>query len=153
VKLVDFVRPELIIAELLGQTKPQVVAELAHHLAATQPGLDAELLNRVLMEREDLASTAIGEDIAIPHGKLESATRLIGCVGRSTAGVAFDSLDGRPTHLFFVLIAPESSTGMHLKALARISRLFKDPEFRVRLMKAPTAAAMYQVIADEDAKF
>jgi len=152
-KLVDFVRPELIIPELLGQTKPQVVAELARHLARTQPALDADVLARVLMEREELASTAIGEDIAIPHGKLENATRLIGCVARSSRGVQFDSLDGKPTHLFFVLIAPESSTGMHLKALARISRVFKDADFRRRLLAAPDAGAMYTVVADEDAKY
>lgn len=152
-KLVDFVRPELIIPELSGQTKPQVIAELARQLSRTQPNIDAELLTRVLMEREDLASTAIGEDIAIPHGKLDSVTRLIGCVGRSTRGVAFDSLDGRPTHLFFVLIAPESSTGMHLKALARISRLFKDGDFRARLMRAPNAAEMFRTLEEEDARY
>ena len=152
-KLVEFVRPELIIPELLGQSKHQVVAELARHLSRTQPSLDADALTRVLMEREELASTAIGEDIAIPHGKIETATRLIGCVGRSTRGVNFDSLDGRPTHLFFVLVAPESSTGMHLKALARISRVFKDPDFRSRLMRAPTAADMFRIIEEEDAKY
>jgi PTS system nitrogen regulatory IIA component len=152
-KLVEFVRPEWIIPELLGQNKQQVVAELARHLARTQSNLDADALTRVLLEREELASTAIGEDIAIPHGKLESATRLIGCVGRSTRGVPFDSLDGRPTHLFFVLVAPESSTGMHLKALARISRVFKDADFRTRLMKAPTASEMFRIIEEEDAKY
>jgi len=151
-RLVDFVRPELIISELSGQTKPQVVAELARHLAKTQPGLDAEALNRALMEREALASTAIGEDIAIPHGKVESATRMVGCVGRSSAGVAFDSIDGKPTHLFFVLVAPENSTGLHLKALARISRVFKDAEFRARLLRAPSAAEIFRIIAEEDAK-
>lgn len=152
-KLVEFVRPELVIPELFGQTKKQVVAELARHLARTQPSMDAESLTRVLMEREELASTAIGEDIAIPHGKIETATRLIGCVGRSTRGVQFDSLDGKPTHLFFVLVAPESSTGMHLKALARISRVFKDADFRHRLMKAPTAADMFRIIEEEDGKY
>ncbi len=152
-KLVEFVRPELIIPELLGQSKQQVVAELARHLARSQPSLDPESLTRVLMEREELASTAIGEDIAIPHGKLDTATRLIGCVGRSSRGVMFDSLDGRPTHLFFVLVAPESSTGMHLKALARISRVFKDADFRSRLMKAPTAGEMFRIIEEEDGKY
>jgi PTS system nitrogen regulatory IIA component len=152
-KLVEFVRPELIIPELFGHSKHQVVAELARHLARTQPSLDADALTRVLMEREELASTAIGEDIAIPHGKIETATRLIGCVGRSTRGVQFDSLDGKPTHLFFVLVAPESSTGMHLKALARISRVFKDGDFRSRLMKAPTAADMFRIIEEEDGKY
>ncbi len=152
-KITDFVRPELIIPELGGQTKPQVIAELARQLARTQTGVDADALTRVLMEREELASTAIGEDIAIPHGKLDSVTRLIGCLGRSTRGVDFDSLDRRPTHLFFVLIAPESSTGMHLKALARISRLFKDPDFRARLMRASTAGELFRILEEEDARY
>lgn len=152
-KITDFVRPELIIPELGGQTKPQVIAELARQLARTQTGVDADALTRVLMEREELASTAIGEDIAIPHGKLDSVSRLIGCLGRSTRGVDFDSLDRRPTHLFFVLIAPESSTGMHLKALARISRLFKDPDFRARLMRAGTAGELFRILEEEDARY
>lgn len=152
-RLVDFIRPELILSELAGQTKPQVLAELARHLARTQPGLDAEALARALLEREALASTAIGEDIAIPHGKLDSVTRLIGCLGRSSRGIDFDSLDKKPTHLFFVLIAPESSTGLHLKALARISRLFKDAEFRARLMRAGTAGELFRILEEEDARY
>jgi PTS system nitrogen regulatory IIA component len=151
-RLVDFVRPELIIPELTGRTKPQVLTELARHLARTQPGLDADKLAQVLMEREQLASTAIGEDIAIPHGKLDTLQRMLGCVGRSTRGVDFDSLDGKPTHLFFVLVAPENSTGQHLKALARISRVFKDGEFRQRLLRAPTQAEIFRVLVEEDAK-
>jgi PTS system nitrogen regulatory IIA component len=152
-KITDFVRPELIIPELQGQTKPQVIAELARQLARTQAGVDADALTRVLMEREELASTAIGEDIAIPHGKLDSVSRLIGCLGRSTRGIDFDSLDRRPTHLFFVLIAPESSTGMHLKALARISRLFKDADFRARLMRAGSAGELFRTLEEEDARY
>ena len=78
---------------------------------------------------------------------------MIGCVGRSTPGVAFDSLDGKPTHLFFVLIAPESSAGLHLKALARISRVFKDADFRVRVLRAPTAGEIFRIIAEEELKY
>lgn len=152
-KLVDFVRPELVIPELSGRTKPQIVAELARHLARTQSGIEEAALARVLLEREELASTAIGEDIAIPHGKLSSLTRMLGCVARSTRGVQFDSLDGKPTHLFFVLVAPENSTGLHLRALARISRVFKDPDFRARLLKAPTAAEIFRILEEEDAKY
>ncbi|HMU38021.1 MAG TPA: PTS sugar transporter subunit IIA [Pseudomonadota bacterium] len=152
-KLVDLLRPELVIPELIGRTKPQVLAEFARHLAKMHPGLDAVTLNRVLIEREQLATTAIGEDIAIPHGKVEAATRMIGCVGRSTPGVAFDSLDGKPTHLFFVLIAPENSAGLHLKALARISRVFKDGDFRSRLLGAPTAAEIFRIISEEEQKY
>ena len=152
-KLVDLIRPELVIPELAGRSKAQVLAEFSRHLAKTQPGLDAALLNRILTEREQLATTAIGEDIAIPHGKLDSVSRLIGCLGRSTRGIDFDSLDKKPTHLFFVLIAPESSTGMHLKALARISRLFKDPEFRARLMRAGSAGDLFRILEEEDARY
>jgi PTS system nitrogen regulatory IIA component len=152
-KIVDFVRPELIVAQLLTHDKTEVIKELADHLAANVPGVEREALARVLLERERLASTAIGEGVAIPHGKLDAVGKLVACVGRAPAGVDFDSMDGRPTHLFFVLVAPENSTGVHLKALARISRLFKDPEFRTRLMQAKDAAEIYRVIAEEDAKY
>src|SRR5581483_6874377 len=152
-KIVDFVRPELIVADLSAHDKGEVIKELANHLARGVKGVDREALAKVLIERERLASTAIGEGVAIPHGKLDAVGKLVACVGRAPSGVDFDSMDGRPTHLFFVLVAPENSTGVHLKALARISRLFKDPEFRTRLMQAKDAAEIYKVISDEDAKY
>jgi PTS system nitrogen regulatory IIA component len=155
-KIVDFVGPELIVPQLQAHEKSAVIRELADHLAAHVTGpqkIDREVLAKVLLERERLASTAIGEGVAIPHGKLDAVGKLVAVVGRATEGVDFDSMDGRPTHLFFVLVAPENSTGVHLKALARISRLFKDPEFRTRLMQAKDAAEIYRVIADEDAKY
>ncbi len=165
-RIVDFVRPELVLPSLSATDKPGVIRELATHLAAhigaigptgqntTPPGrVDADILTKVLLDRERLASTAIGEGVAIPHGKLDAVGRLVACVGRAQEGVEFESMDGRPTYLFFVLVAPENSTGLHLKALARISRLFKDPGFRSRLMAAPSAADMFAVLADEDAKY
>lgn len=171
-KILDFVRPDLILPDVRAVDKQAVLDELATHMAkslaaapasgqpaqstppaSSAPAIDREALLRVLVERERLASTAIGEGVAIPHGKLATVNRLVGCIGRSVAGVNFDSMDGRPTHIFFVLIAPENSTGIHLKALARISRLFKDPEFRTRIMQAKDGAEMYRVLADEDAKF
>lgn len=151
-KILDFVRPDLVVPDIQAQDKPGVLAELAAHMASSIEGISPELLSRVLIERERLASTAIGEGVAIPHGKM-AVPRLVGCVGISRAGVDFDSMDGKPTHIFFVLVAPEGSTGVHLKALARISRLFKDPEFRNRLMQAQGAEALYRVIADEDARY
>jgi nitrogen PTS system EIIA component len=156
VKIVDFVGPELILPQLQAHEKSAVIRELADHLAAHVSGpqkIDREVLAKVLLERERLASTAIGEGVAIPHGKLDAVGKLVAAVGRAPAGVDFDSMDGRPTHLFFVLVAPENSTGVHLKALARISRLFKDPEFRTRLMQAHDAQEIFRVIADEDAKY
>jgi nitrogen PTS system EIIA component len=152
-KIVDFIREDLILPELSATAKPDVLVELASHLASHHNGVSRDELLRVLVEREKLASTAIGEGVAIPHGKLDAVGKLVACVGRAREGVDFDSMDGRPTHLFFVLVAPENSTGVHLKALARISRLFKDPEFRTRLMAAEGAKEMFEVIADEDAKY
>jgi len=155
-KIVDFVGPELIVPQLAAREKSAVIRELADHLAAHVSGpqkIDREVLAKVLLERERLASTAIGEGVAIPHGKLDAVGKLVACIGRAPAGVDFESMDGRPTHLFFVLVAPENSTCVHLKALARISRLFKDPEFRTRLIQAKDAAEMYRVIAEEDAKY
>ena len=152
-KVVDFLRPELVISRLGGTGKGEVLAEMSAHLAKHQSGIDPVALRRVLEERELLASTAIGDGIAIPHGKLDSVEQLVGTLGRSVPGLEFDSIDGKPTHLVFMLVAPSSSTGIHLKALARLSRLFRDADFRRRLIEAPDDAAMYRVIADEDAKY
>ncbi len=152
-KVVDFLRPELVLSELRATTKSQVLVELSQLLAKHQPGVNPEDLQKVLEERELLASTGIGDGIAIPHGKLDAVGQLLGVLGRSRPGIEFDSIDGKPTHLIFMLVAPASSTGVHLKALARLSRLCREPQLRQRLKDAPDAAAMYRVIADEDARY
>jgi PTS system nitrogen regulatory IIA component len=152
-KVIDFLKLDAIIAELSATTKAGTLSELANHMARLDPKVDATELGRVLEERELLASTAIGDGIAIPHGKLDSIGELAGVLARSGPGIEFDSIDGRPTHLIFMLVAPVSSMGVHLKALARLSRLFRDADFRRRLLAAPTREDMYRVIADEDAKY
>jgi nitrogen PTS system EIIA component len=152
-RVIDFLKQDAIIANLAATTKAGVLAEVATRMAALEPAIDGEHLRRVLEERELLASTAIGDGIAIPHGKLDSIGQLAGVLGRSVAGLEFDSIDGRPTHLVFMLVAPTSSTGVHLKALARLSRLFRDADFRRRLLEAPSREDMYRVISDEDAKY
>ena len=143
---------DLIAPTLSGQTKGEVVRELAEHLAAQHSEVDKEKLVDVLWERERLGSTAIGDGIAIPHGKLPSLKGVIGTFARHSAGVDFDSLDGGPTHLFFLLVAPEDSVGQHLKALARVSRLLKDKVFRERLMTADGGSELYALIREEDEK-
>jgi PTS system nitrogen regulatory IIA component len=102
------------------------------------------------MDREGLGSTGIGEGVAIPHGKIPGIDRLVAVFGRSPAGVQFASLDGKPARLFFLILAPENSAGMHLKALARISRLLKDPRFRERLLAAEGAEGLSQVLREAD---
>lgn len=150
-KIVDLLpRAELIAPALAGATKADVVRELAQHLAGQYAEIDAERLVNVLWERERLGSTAIGEGIAIPHGKLAGLTGVLGAFGRHRTGVDFESLDGNPTRLFFVLVAPEDSVGQHLKALARVSRLLKDASFRDRLITAPDRAELFGLIREED---
>jgi PTS system nitrogen regulatory IIA component len=156
-KIVDFLSPEAIIPALAGTTKGDVLAEMSNFLAEKPVGsggaIDPKVLYRALEERERLASTAIGDGIAIPHGKLDSVDHLLGALGRSVPGLAFDSIDGKPTHIVFMLVAPLNSAGIHLKALARLSRLFRDASFRQRLLDAPDSATMFQTIAEEDAKY
>jgi PTS system nitrogen regulatory IIA component len=152
-KIVDLIKRDMVVPALKANDKRGILEELASFMAEHHQRIDRAALSRVLIEREQLASTAIGEGVAIPHGKLGAVGEIVACLGRAPRGVEFDSMDGQPTFLFFVLVAPESSTGAHLKALARISRVFKDPEFRRRLMAAGDADAMYHVVADEDAKY
>src|SRR5215207_11588724 len=152
-KIVDLIKRDMVVPELRATDKRGILEELAAYMAGRHPRIDRAMLSKVLIEREQLASTAIGEGVAIPHGKLAAVGEIVACLGRAPGGVDFDSMDGQPTFLFFVLIAPENSTGAHLKALARISRVFKDAEFRRRLLAAPDADAMFRVIAEEDSKY
>src|SRR5579862_1032598 len=148
-KIIDILPESLVLASLGGRTKEEVIRELAGHLAEVHPEIDAARLVEVLWERERLGSTAIGDGIAIPHGKLPGVKSVLGAFGRHLEGVDFQSLDGNPSKLFFLLVAPEDSVGLHLKALARVSRLLKDPEFRGRLLAAPDQAALYRTIREE----
>lgn len=152
-KIVDLIKRDMVVPELRATDKRGILEELAAYMAGRNARIDRGVLSKVLIERELLASTAIGEGVAIPHGKLGAVGEIVACLGRAVNGVEFDSMDGQPTFLFFVLVAPESSTGAHLKALARISRVFKDPEFRRRLLAAPDGESMYNVVAEEDAKY
>jgi PTS system nitrogen regulatory IIA component len=105
---------------------------------------------KTLLDREKLGSTGIGDGIAIPHGKLADLDELIVSFGRSRQGVEFDSMDGKPANLFFLLLAPENTTGLHLKALAKISKMLKDSAFRKKLIEAKSKDELYVIIADKD---
>jgi PTS system nitrogen regulatory IIA component len=152
-KITDLLSPDMVIADLKGATKPEVLNELAKAMSARYPEIKLNDLTAVLAERERLGSTAIGDGIAIPHGKLSSVTKILGTFGRHVSGVDFESLDGNPTHIFFMLVAPEDSTSLHLKALARVSRLLRDGNFRDKLLTAPDANELFRLIRDEDSKF
>jgi PTS system nitrogen regulatory IIA component len=153
VKIIDFLAAEAVIPALGAREKNAVLKEMADGLVTSYPALDAKKVLAVLTERERISTTAIGEGVAIPHGKLRDVERVIGLFARSLEGVDFASLDGGSTYLFFVLIAPENAAADHLKALARISRLLKDSAFRSRLMEGKTAQEIFEIISREDQKF
>ena len=111
---------------------------------------DPEAMLHVLLEREKLGSTGIGDGIAIPHGKLAGLDEMVVAFGRSREGIDFEAMDGKPVHLFFLLMAPENSAGQHLKALAKISRMLKDAGFRKNLLEAKTHDDLVRIIAEKD---
>ena len=151
-KLLDILQQQAIIPELSARRKKEVLEELCR-VVGEQEGINSAPLIEVLMEREKLGSTGIGDGIGIPHGKSDEVKKMVIACGRSRDGVDFESMDGKPTHLFFLLLAPENTTGTHLKALAKISRLLKDSTFRQEFFSAPGAREMYDLIAARDSEF
>ena len=152
-KILDILDKRMIIPQLASTTKEGVLRELVHVLVQQEKQVNEEQMMEILRERESLGSTGIGEGVAIPHGKSKDIKRLLASFGRSLPGMDFQSMDGKPTHLFFLLVAPENSAGIHLKALARISRLMKDIGFRQRLLKAGTADEIYALFSEGDEKY
>ncbi|WP_347710803.1 PTS sugar transporter subunit IIA [Geotalea sp. SG265] len=153
ITITRFLSPEDIIPDLVSGTKEEALAELAARVALRQPEISLADLLKILLERERLGSTGIGDGVAIPHGKVKNAKELMLVFGRSLPGVDFNSLDGRPAQLFFLLVAPDQAVGEHLKMLARISRILKDPTTRRKLLDAPDAAAVYNVIKEQDSSY
>jgi PTS system nitrogen regulatory IIA component len=151
-KLIEFLQPSAVLGDLPGSTAQAVLAELCRPIAASRKVENQRLLD-VLLEREKLGSTGIGEGVAIPHGKVPGLPALTASFGRCRGGVDFKAIDGKPTYLFFALFAPENSAGLHLKALARISRIFKSAAFREAVLAADDAAAMYRLVEQEDSKY
>ena len=148
-----FLDDRAVTTDLKAQSnKEDVVRELVELLvqAGSIKERDVTKLVQILLKRESLGSTGIGQGVAIPHGKSDCVTRLVGAFGVSRAGVNFDSLDGEPVYLFFLLVAPEDSAGPHLKALARISRLLKDKHFRDILLVARDEKAHVKILREED---
>ena len=147
-KILDILDRKLIIPQLTSKNKEGVLRELVHVLSQVEKQVNEDRTVEILLERESLGSTGIGEGVAIPHGKSQEVKKILASFGRSLPGLDFQSLDGKPTHLFFLLLAPENSAGMHLKALAQISRLMKDQSFRKSLMEANSVDEIYSIFSE-----
>jgi len=151
-KILDVLDNEAILIDLKSKDKIGILNELVEP-AARITGIDHKEMVQVLMERERLGSTGIGGGIGIPHGKLKNLDKLVLGFGLSREGVDFESMDGRPTHIFFLLITPEHSTDLHLKLLARVSRLLKKEPLKEMLMKAKSADEVVSIIGEDDDDF
>lgn len=151
-KILEALHRDAILTNLSSRDKKGLIEELAAPVAKII-GVSCPALVHVLMERERLGSTGIGMGIGIPHGKLKSLDNLVMGFGLSRKGVDYDTLDGRPAHLFFMLITPENSTGLHLKALARIARMLKNEPFKEKLFRAQTPDDIIAIIQTEDEDF
>lgn len=151
-KVTDFLEAAMIIPELKGGGNSAVLEEMAKLMASHYQFTDAKKLLEILLARERIGSTAIGEGVAIPHGKVPGVNRVYGAFGRSPKGIDCQAPDRCLTHLFFLLIAPEDSTSDHLKALARVSRLLKDDKLRARLMEGKTREEILNTLKEKDEK-
>jgi PTS system nitrogen regulatory IIA component len=149
-KIASFLdRNDVTVAVPVG-SKHEVLASLVDLMTSNHPDLERDILLQILLKREELRSTGIEEGVAFPHGRVPSLDQLLACFGRCRQGLDFDSFDGKPTYFFFVLLIPEHAQGSHLKALARLNRLFQNPSFRQHLMDAQDAEDLFRIIMEED---
>jgi PTS system nitrogen regulatory IIA component len=152
-RLSEIFKPQFVVPDLKAHDKKGVLEELLEIITGQESSLNKGTLLQVLLEREKLGSTGIGDGVALPHGKLRGLDNLLLSFGRSIEGLDFDSIDEQPAYLFFLLLAPENSAGMHLKSLAKISRMLKDGNLRQQLMRAKSREEIYKIIIDKDEEF
>jgi nitrogen PTS system EIIA component len=145
--ITDLISPAAVVARLRVGSKKQLLQELAKR-AAEISGFAERQIFEVLLERERLGSTGVGNGIAIPHGRLPGLTRLHGLFVRVDPPVDFDAVDEQPVDLVFLLLAPEGAGADHLKALARVSRLLRDRQICEKLRGAESADALYALLTE-----
>jgi nitrogen PTS system EIIA component len=149
-KLMDFIVKDALVVNLQGKEKKDVIEEMVNALVKSKKISSKEKVVKILLDREELGSTGIGQGVGIPHGKTNEVDNVVIAFGSSRQGIEFESLDGEPVYLVFLLLAPVESTGAHLKALAKISRILKDKHFRQSLRDAKNAEEAIKIIKEED---
>jgi PTS system nitrogen regulatory IIA component len=149
-QLNQILKIEFINANLLAKNKDEALEELVNTIIRGGLKLNSSSIIDILKQRESLGSTGIGDGVAIPHGKISDINDIVVAFGRSDEGIVYDSLDGKPVHLFFLLLAPENSAGQHLKILAKISKMLKDANFRKKLLKAGSQSELYEIIIEQE---
>jgi len=150
-KLSELLSKQGIIENLISHDKKGILHEFSELSTSVASQLKPNTVLDILLSREQLGSTAVGNGVAIPHGKVPGLDNIIALFGRSQKGVDFQAHDEKVTHLFFVLLAPETAIGNHLQALARLSRLLKDPRLREKLVQCP-GTELFEILINEDDK-
>lgn len=153
VRMKDLLCDDLVIEDISATDKDGVIQEFARFIKASGRIDDEGEIVRVITEREALGSTGVGDGVAIPHGKMRGLERMIVAFGRSRKGVDFHAMDERPVYLFFLLLTPEDRAGEHLKVLARIARILKNPAVRESLMRVQDRTEIQNIILEEDSKY
>ncbi len=151
-KLADILNESCVVADIKGTTKKEILSELAETLKKAKLIDDTGSVVEIIMEREKLGSTGIGDGVAIPHGKMKKLGTILCVAGRSKEGVNFDAVDRQPVHIFFLVLAPEDSASLHLKVLSRISKVLRDQSFRKKILKLTDAHDIYTNIIEADNK-
>ncbi len=151
-RITEFLKLEAVVSHLAAKTKGDVLQELAASVSKVTPAVPLARIHDVLSEREKIGSTGMEKGVAIPHGRLAEVVDLVACFGVSKQGIDFEARDGRPSHFFFALVAPENSAGVHLKALSKVSRLFRSDALRESILAANSPEEIYALIAQEDAR-
>ena len=149
-KLKEILQYDNVIPDINADNKRAVLERLARSVSEVHPDVDYENLLKVLFEREHLGTTGIGDGVAIPHGKISGITKPVVAFGRCADGVDFDALDGKPTYIFFLLIAPEQASGQHIQILVRIARILRDSAFRDKLRESKSRDELYKLIIETD---
>jgi len=149
-RIEEILKESCVVADIKGKTKGETLFELVDALKKANLIHNLEKAVNVILEREKLGSTGIGDGVAIPHGKMKDIHNIVCAFGRSKDGVDFDAVDRKPVHIFFLLLAPEDSASLHLKMLSRISKILRDPSFRKRLVELTDAHDIYTNVVEED---
>jgi fructose-specific phosphotransferase system IIA component len=152
-KVSDLLKPEFIIPNLKGESKEEVINELIDLFKGDPRVEDLEKVRSAVLEREKVMSTGVGKGFAIPHGKTNAVKEIIGAFGRVPDGIDYDSLDGNPVQLIFLLVGKDNLISTHIKLLSRISRVMNKDDFRHRLIEANNSQEIIKLFSEEEEHF
>ena len=152
-KVLDLLNKDCIVADLQGQTKEDVINELINLFKDDSKVIDLEKVRDAVLEREKIMSTGVGKGFAIPHGKTNAVSDILAAFGKTTRPIEYDSLDGHPVYLVFLLVGKDNLVSKHIKLLSRISRMMNKDEFREKLIQAKTSDEILEIFRKEEENY